>query len=501
MTLSLVLRRLALIAPLVAVTAMVATPSCDPYDDARADDLDRGGTLGAEVAVTVVGRGRVTSTPLGVDCPSGCFARILLADEAIDGGTKGVTLVAEPTPGASFEGWSFEELDRGARARGPAACSPMTRKSVVPAVDATSRAISLAFGESIATPPRGREEECAGYTSVSIAYVVTATFADVIDVIDAGNDGLVSDPGAEVVFDAPADAQGSVATEIGVAGGYVYWRYQLGAQSGVAGGFSGFRGGKQKASVLLATADPITRFDVDQHVAIQDASGAVHAIAGGNDFPVRLGDAPPCAALASDVASVLCRANDGAGSTLYAWAVNGGPSSIVHRLPLGSDLATDGQRIYFSEGSGAGGAIVESAPRGGDGSAPLVTRLVFGQTSPQSLSVGPSYLFWIDDLGNGSFNATSGSKFSTSTARVASAGSSVRFVAADPSEDSFWIGVLDTNGSTGTILHAFPSVQGPSPMPFRTGIVGLGGIAVDNAYVYWTQSDGRVYRKLKSPEL
>jgi hypothetical protein len=57
----------------------------------------------------------------------------------------------------------------------------------------------------------------------------------------------------------------------------------------------------------------------------------------------------------------------------------------------------------------------------------------------------------------------------------------------------YWVGT--TFGSIGSIFRVVPSLS--ARFTFRTGLAGLGGIAADASYVYWTQSDGRVYRALK----
>ena len=465
---------------------MSAWPACESSDPAASADVDPGPTFGAEIALGIVGRGRVTSDPMGIDCPSSCFARVVLADPSVDGGDGGVTLSAVETAGAHFVGWTFAEVDLGVRARGPSQCSPMTRTSATPLLG-SSRVISVPFGETTGTPPRGREEECAAFTTVPVAYAVTATFED--DYVPPDPDADVPDGGLAPLFDSPGNGP---AKDIGVAGGYVYWRYEQNGLSGIASAFPG----SSQVDVLVSPFDVITRFDVDTHVVFQHANGTLQAIESGNGFAVTLGNAPFCAALASDTFNVYCRANGLDSSTLYSWPISGAAvPTTVYLLPPGRDLAVDDQRFYFSDDKGGftDQAIVSSTPRSsGDGGVAITTPLIADQTSPRDLFVSSSYLFWLDDRGNGISSARSGYKFTPNTAQPSVSGSTIRFLTADRFSASYWIGIAGPGLGGGSILRAFGLSSATTP--FRTGITGLGGIAVDSSYVYWTRSDGRVFR-------
>jgi hypothetical protein len=482
------LRRAALGALLLAMLTMAMTSAwagCASPEPAASAEADPGPTFGAEVTIGVVGRGRVTSTPAGIDCPASCFSRIVLADPSVDGGDGGVSLVATATEGAHFASWTIEELDLGVRARGPSQCSPMTRKSATPSL-APSRIIDVPFGETTGTPPRGREEECAAFTTVPVAYALTAVFEE--DFVDPGP-GLDAgpNPGLPYLF---ASVGNGPAREIGVSSGYVYWRYENNGASGVAGGFIG----ASQAFALTAAFDSITLFDVDVHVAFQHASGQLEAIQGGTETVVTLGNAPPCAALASDATTVYCRSDGFGSSTLYAWPISGAANpKVVNALPSGRALAVDTQSFYFSDDQGGvqGDALIKSAPRGGDGGMPVSTELVSGQGSPRNLLVGSAYLFWLDDLGTGAYSARSASKtFFPNTGQTSLAGSSLRFIAASPFDGTYFLGNIGVDSSS--IYRAFAGSSSSSM--FLGGIPGLGGIATDGTYVYWTQSDGRVYR-------
>ncbi len=290
------LRRAALGALFFAMSTMAmmsAWPACESEAPGPPGEIDPGPTFGAEIVLSIVGRGSVTSNPTGIDCPSSCFARVVLADPSVDGGDAGIALSPNETIGAHFVGWTFAEVDLGVRARGPSQCSPMTRKSTTPSVD-TSRVLTVPFGETTGTPPRGREEECAAFTTVPVAYAVTATFED--DFVPPLPDADLPDGGLVQLFDSPGTGP---AKEIGLAGGYVYWRYEQNGLSGIASAFPG----SNQVDVLVSPFDVITRFHVDTHVVFQHADGTLQAIESGNGFAVD-GSKPDSSATGAAVAGL-----------------------------------------------------------------------------------------------------------------------------------------------------------------------------------------------------
>lgn len=485
---------------LAMATATLACPSCGRRDaPGDAAEVDPGPTFGAEVTVNVVGRGRVRGRPGDVNCPSSCFTRVVVDDPTADGADEGISLVAEVTRGAHFAGWKLEALDLGVRARGPSPCSPVKRPTVtVPSFFERSTAITLPLGQTTGTPPSGHEAECAEFTAVPVAYAITATFEE--DFVerdaappDAAPDGA-PDPVVQVLFEPPLGAT-SQGKEIGIAGGLVYWRYQLATGlSGIAVG----AGAGNAGTVIIAPSQPITLFDVDQHVAYQ-RGGAVYAIEGGNTSASLLGGAPTCAALATDFLNAYCRATSGSSSTIYTWPVTGAAVPVaLHTLPRGFALAVDDmqQRLYISDDPGfVSGARIASIPRAGDGGTPQLTTLVSNQTSPRNLVAGTSRLFWIDDRLAGSFIATSGSKLAPGAAQQSYTSTSLPFVSADPGSSSvYWLGIGSPATGGSQIVRA---TTGGTFTVFRSKLTGLGGLAVDSTYVYWTQSDGRVYRAPK----
>lgn len=474
-------------------------PSCEAHDDAAAPLVDRSATFGAEIVVTVIGSGRVTTRDGALDCPGTCFVRLLVDDAHVDGGVAATMVSAVPSRGSTFDGWKFDEVDLGIRARGPAQCSPMVRKtSLVDPQLRREESLVLRYGETTGTPPKGRETECADYAKVPVAYAITAMFRQSSQpTFDSG----VVPPTDEVLFYPPPGGDGP-AREIGVVGTDLYWRYESIADSTLSGIATGNSRAGRSSSVVQPFTQ-ITGFDVDRHVAFQTFDGDVKVIEAGRSFSTRLGVLPFCLALATDSSNLYCRSFGGMTTTLWAWPISGlEPPSAVYTLPVGRDLAVDepAQKLYFSYGPAAapGQAIVESAPRmtTGDAGAPVITQLAANQSVPQSLVVGPAYLFWLDDHGGTPtiLQATAVAKTGFGSPFPGIAGTTVRFIAADPSTTDYWVGIVSPGSST--ILRAVPGSP-TTTFTFRTGLTSLNGLAVDSDYVYWTQDDGRVYRGLK----
>ena len=493
--------RLAACALLFAMALVAVLAACSSADVTPSSDFDPGGTYGAEISLTIIGRGRVTTMPAAIDCPSSCFARIVLDSASVDGGDGGITLLAQGTTTAHFVGWSFADVDLGARARGPSQCSPMTRKASVPAVIDHSTVITVPFGETKGTPPRGHEEECAAFTSVSLAYAVTATFEE--DPPQPGFDAAPPDEADLDVLFLPK-TPGSQAQEIGVTGGYAYWRFSLGGPaSGVAGSYLASGGFDE----IVQPTRIMRSFHVDRHAVFQYGDDdSLWVIPGGQLSASLLGVAPPCLALASDALNVYCRAAVDGGTAIYAWPVSGGDPtapSIVHVLPFGSALAVDTQRFYFSQQDDSlpNHAKILSTTRNADvdGGIPLFTTVAVGQTSPSGMvAVGPSFLAWLDELG-GTVAARSSAKVSFGAAPSTSLGASaIRYVAGDPSTNEYWIGVGNDGAGAWQIYRAIAGGTSGSTTFFRSGTTDLGGLAADATYVYWTRPNGRVYQAFRN---
>jgi hypothetical protein len=486
-----------LLRAMLAITAAGATIAgawaCGSHDDAAPVTQDDVSTYGAEVVVTVLGSGRVTSTEGTLSCPPACFTRILLKDPSADGAAAGVPIVAAASLGWHFDRWKLDTVDLGIRGRGPAECSPVTRTTEMVPLDG-SQTVHLPYGEVKGTAPRGHEAECADFTSVPVAYALTAMFKQ--DPVAPGVDATA--PQNEVLFERVPDSIS--ATDIGVTSGRVYWRFVEGnGTSGIATGPS--TGGSLG---VINKDQQITAFHVDKHVAFQLSNNEVHLIEGGQIVSRMLGNfGLPCT-LATDTFKIYCRFATGGVSNVYASPIDTAAFAFLFSLPRGSGMAVDDatQRLFFSDDTNSAmtNSTVASTPLAVDGGTPIVTTLVDGQMSPRDMVIGPSSVFWLDARGGGVQSATSGAKLAPSTGIVSISAPSVRFIAADAFSNDYWIGISnDAESGISSILRA--TAGKVATTTFRTNLPGLNGLAVDSTYVYWTQDDGRVYRALKAPQL
>ncbi|HSO31802.1 MAG TPA: hypothetical protein VLT33_04785 [Labilithrix sp.] len=491
------------LALLVTTAAAFAWPACDGAGGTPAKaEVDLGPTYGLEVTVAVRGRGRVVSEPAALDCPTRCFGRIVLRDPSFDGSAAGLTLGAEENVGSHFVGWTYEAVTLGVRARGPSQCSPMTRHTSVLPTPSATHFLSLAFGETEGTPPAGLEGECAPFTTVPVAYAITATFEE--------NDVTPTrppppDPLVEIVFEPPMLGT-TIGREIGVVGGKVYWRFDRSssdfAASGIASGKADGSGGG--STVIVAPNDGLVRVSIGRTLVFQHTNGLVETIqtASGLRSQLPFLSSSPCFALASDDTTAYCRLNFGGGTVtyLYSWPIGGSTYNYVYTLPGGYALALDDQSFYFSEEQGGGlqgAGFMDSAPRVPDGGfgQPVITKLVPDQSSPRDLVMSSAYMFWLD-------HETSGTNLPTAAPKTGAdagvrGGFDGKLLAVDPVSPSTYYVAIGSNGPGGWSILKASATQASDLTGFRSDRNKIGGLAVDATHVYWTQDDGRVYRAPK----
>ncbi len=478
----------------VAPTAAVAWAGCSSSSSSGGGSrtaADPGGTFGAEVAVTVVGRGRVITSLPGVSCPSDCYGSFVFADRNQDGASGGVTLKAIPTKGVRFAGWKFDVAAVGTRGRGPELCSPLKRDSVSAQGDLNALEITLPYGETSGTPPLGQEAACTGFTTVPTAYSVTATFVD--EVVDAGVD---ADAGADFFLESPV--ANAVGREIGLAGGRLYWRYEVGGTSSIATAPTSGIGGAQ---VIANTTAVITAFEIGQHVVWQNNAGTYGVVQGGSTFASTFATGGnTCVAVESDFTNVYCR-TAGPNGTMISWTTAGTSMTNLHSgLPVGTEFTVDSSGFAIVDTTGGPAASsIRSIPKAGtlDAGVPTITDLVTGLTNPTQLEpASTSRLFWISDDGAGTAQSASrfgGSAFSSTPATVG-----LKYLAADPqSTSSYFVGIAPSTLAGASQIVKLSSLSVATTM-VRQNLTGIGGIAADSSYVYWTQNDGRVYRAPRS---
>ena len=452
---------------------------------------DPGGTYGAEVAVTVVGRGRVISGLTGISCPDDCYGSFVFADRTQDGAAGGLTLKAIATKGVRFAGWKFAVIPVGARGRGPEVCSPLKRDSASVPADLNAAEITLPYGETAGTPPLGQEGACTGFTTVPVTYSITATFVD--EIVDAGVD---AEGGADIFVESPV--ANAVGKEIGIAGGRLYWRYEVAGVSSIATAPTSGIGGAQ---IIPGTTSLITAFEIGQHVVWQSSGGQIGVIQGGATTATTfLNTGNTCVSVESDFSNVYCR-TAGPNGTLVSWTTAGTSMTNLHSgLPIGTDFTVDSSGFAIVDTTnGVGASAIRSVPKLGtvDAGVPTIGDLVTGLTNPVALEANStSRLYWISNDGAGT--AQSAARFGGTAFSSTPATTGLKLLAIDPqSTSSFFVGIApSTQPGASSIVKVSTFTQTSTPV--RTSLTGLGGIVADSSYVYWTQNDGRVYRALRS---
>jgi hypothetical protein len=232
-------------------------------------------------------------------------------------------------------------------------------------------------------------------------------------------------------------------------------------------------------------------FEVDTNVLYQTGLGALSVITT-SGFPTSMPSPPTCVGLASDTSSVFCRSSAG---NVVSWSTSGiGPTMVYTGVPVGAasnDLAVDFSYFYIVDdpGTPASAAIRRFVRSPGtiDAGPPTFTDIVTGRTAPSDLEYGSvsGRLFWVEtDItgGTGTMAFTS----SPPATAVTSAIPGLRYVAPDPSTSSYvWFA-----SPTGIYKASTFTFQVST---CRQNLVGIGGLAVDFSYFYWTASDGGVY--------
>jgi hypothetical protein len=457
--------------------------------------VDPGGTYGAEVAVTVVGRGRVRTNANDIDCPSSCLGQYVFKDKSVDAAKGMVSLIAAPTPGSRFTGWSFSTDPSGTKGRGPDNCNPVTRPGTDPAgVDKSALEIQLPYGEVVGNPPDGGQSACSGKTTVPLVYNVTATFVtDPPPEIDSGYDAGAM----ETVLNLTTNYPGAIGREIGrMANGYLFWHFQVGGQSGIVyDSFPTASTVPHSWSPAVPLGNAITVFEVDPYgVAYQDVTGTVGVIRYGQTTPVILtslpdsGTPPSCTALSVDSSyNVYCRTS----STLLEWVYSGTYMSakvLYTGLPSGNDLLVEssGGSAYYSDST----SILSLELFSTDGGAASPITMVSGSGGSTKLKSNSSHFFWIDTSG---YVKSSSGKFSGALPSDTSVPPSTLFkhLAQDQNNSSYyWV------ASNSAIYHAYYfGGTGPgATQAVRTGLGGIGGMTADYTYVYISMADGTVRR-------
>lgn len=468
----------------IAVLAWAGCSDDPPTAAGGGVAVDPGGTHGAEIVVTVIGRGRVTADVPGLDCPSDCFAKYVFSSASADGATGGVRLKATPTPGLRFLGWSFDTESIGSRGRGPSYCNPIKRAATQPTVNASDPEITLPFGEVDGTPPEGQETACSAYTKVPVLYRVTATFETDVPQpgddagVDGGDGGTTGD---DVVYE-PLEV-GATAHQIGLTQNRLYWVYRVGGYSGIAYGATPSSSTIPQTPFTVlspSSLQTVSLFEVDQLGVVYQTGSGVYYVRSGSTSPSTMSNVPgTCSAVAADTEhDVYCRTGD----TIVRWSYPSysAPETLFTGLPSGNDLVIDGTTAYITTSTGIYSLSLDEA----DGGVASPTPIVTGRFNPSALEAS-TLLWWLE---SGSLYRAS--KTPSTTALSSNLGSTTTTsLAPDPLSSDCWAA-----GST-TIYRATST---GTALTFRSSLSGVNGVAADSQYVYWTQSDGRVRRAPKN---
>ena len=475
-------------------------------------NVDPGGTFGAEVQVRIVGRGRVTgSIPTSIDCPGDCYARYTFASQSDKGASDGLTLKAIPTEGVKFAGWTFEAEQLGTKARGPDNCSPVKRATSQPGDNANPE-LKLTFGEVNGTPPSGQEGACVGdLLKVPVAYKLVARFEDPPPVPEGGPDADGGDGGVgpgTLLFDTPV--AGATGGEIFIVGSRLYWKFttNTGAQ-GIATGITSSLPGSQP-TVVVSPSGTIPKFEGDQYNVSFETSGGVIGVFNASNTTTALtsfGPAPTCDVLETYSTSLLyCLAQ----GTLYSWSLTGaGPrttvTGTVPATPTGRNMAVTSSYFWVVNDPGSANTatiqrVLKSSADSDGGMLTWDNTFITGETNPIRLltTYSSEYLAWIEynnAADTGEVHASSPSSSFIYTPVIAESG--LRFLAADSTSSNYIIaGVRPTGGGNGGKIYR-SIVTSSALSPSVTGIPNLSGVTADSTYIYWTQDDGRVYRRTK----
>lgn len=484
-----ILRRLPFVLALGVAPALALAWGCGDDDTVPSGGrvyVDPGGTWGAEVTVTVIGRGRISTAGPGVDCPSGsCFAKYVFPSNAADGATGGLQLTATPTPGANFLGWTFEAASIGAQGRGGEGCNPIMRATTQPSGITAEPTITLPFGEVDGTAPAGKS--CAGFTKVPLAYQVTARFDAELPPIDAGYDAGAD----EILYQAPTGA--TAAEGLGLTnGGALYWKYSNAGNDSIAYGSSPSSSIPGQSPLTVTTASEIQNFHVTRFGVVYTNDQNIFAIRSTNPTnPVSVGTMTTigtCRGFAMDSSSnVYCRT----ATTLVRWQTQGStayaaPVTIYGSgVPTGDDVAVDTSSgpAYLDTSTGIGSLSILTGDFDG-GPAPTPVAIISGRTGIQSFRSGTGGFAWTES-GSGIFTTqskTAGATVATSTANTGT----IFTLAQDQGSSTSWIAA----GSNGIFLAPL----GSPATTFRAGNQ-FTSAAASSQYIFWTTSlDGHVHR-------
>ncbi len=485
------MRRLTVLAVLALPSGMyLQTAGCSSSSSIAPTTAPPGGTFGALVTVHVVGGGRVYSQPTGVDCPGSC-AHSFIFDQGTDGALSGVRLTAEGTLAWKFAGFTFNQVSVASRGEGPGSCQPISRQSSpAPAgVDTSSLSMTLPPAEVTGTSEAEGGAFCSSYTRIPAAYDVTATFVstsptDGGGMVDGGDAG-----GPDMLYDRPTlNAIGRRIFYMGSTN-QVLWQTDDGAQStvsyGAAGGFS---------HGTVTTTSLIQKFWGGSSALAFQSSGTLYGVFSPFTTTTLFSFAPNCAALTADGTYAYCFGTDG---TYARWS-RFSPSTTI-AIDNGffnvSGLDNDpGQS--FAVFSDNGGNVSRVSTTLFDGGMPQtdagLIQIATSQFSPHEVHVlGASAYF----IANSSQLASAPTIGGGPVSSIGTTHFGLTSFAVDPFE-AFIVAAIVPSQGVGQSSIIRVSLPAGTTTTLRSGLTGVGGVATDGNYVFWTDINGRVSKAL-----
>jgi hypothetical protein len=475
------------VAWLIALAAgPVAALACSDDENKGQSAPDPGGTFGAEISVEVRGRGRVTGSLPGIDCPSTCFAKYVYPPGTSTPGA--VTLKATPTQGANFRGWTFQTEPIPSRGRGPDNCNPVLRPASNPGAS-SGLEVTLPYGEVAGTPPPGQEASCNGLTTVPFVYKVIAEFDPTID---AGRDAGDT---IEIVYEPVTGASPFSARDVGlVQGSTLYWHSTatIGGEI-IARGELPRAGTSQAPVTVTTTSSSINLFEVDRAgVVYQTSSLGLFVIRGvaGTPETVNTGGTITCSTVSLDSsANLYCKTSTG---TLVTWAApyTAAPTVLYSGLTTVTDLLVESPAgpIYVTTSGSGTGTVSSLAVTGNDGGTGTLTPLFSSRYNPRYLESNADRFFWLDSSFVGVYASPGKTAGIASDTSVPSSSSFQYFAEDQSSTQYFWV------AGSSSIYHAYYQ-GGALTKLYLGGLPSITGMTADTQYVYYTTTqDARVRR-------
>ncbi len=481
----------------IAVVMGVSVPSmvvysqiagCSSSSNGGATLVPPGGTLGALVTIHVQGGGRVYAEPGGVDCPGSC-AHSFIFDPGTDGASNGIKLTAEGSSTWAFAGYTFNTVAVASRGEGPSECQPISRQtSDAPSgVDTKSPTLTLTPSEVSGTSQAEAGAFCSSYTKVPAAYDITAKFVSTSLVeggVDGGDGGLV-----DMIYDRPTT--NAIGRRIFLtSSNQLLWQTDDGAQSTISyGAASGFSHG------IVTTTSLIQKFWGTSTGAAYQTSGTLYGIFSPYTSTVFFTGAPTCSGLAADSSYAYCMGNDG---TFTRWS-RFSPSIA---LPLDTSIFNvtgldDDTGQTFSVYSDSSGNVSRVSNTGYDGGTPMadagLIQVATGQSSPREVHVANGTVYYINNNSQLVSATASGGGIVTS---IGTSHFGMTSFAVDPFGSFIIAAIVPSQGvgQSSIIMTALPS--GVTTTTIRAGLTGVGGVATDGNYVYWTDITGRAFKAL-----